>query len=207
MVDMYGPIRAMNSGRTRTSNNEDDVVSHVRQHVQLARLVASTMTSARGLKPPWTSRYQERGCAAWKEAEAVLMPSLPLIRVNQLALESVRRFNRLMRTAAPTFELVEFESAALQVRAVHFRFKYGDEVVGRIVERLLELFVTSACERLRRCEQCTRWFADSTKNKGARQCSARCRDRWWNRQRRRAAKHGQNKARRIGSARANRKRP
>jgi hypothetical protein len=38
-------------------------------------------------------------------------------------------------------------------------------------------------DRLRRCEQCARWFIDATRNKGARRCSRACTIAWTNGQR------------------------
>jgi predicted RNA-binding Zn ribbon-like protein len=43
--------------------------------------------------------------------------------------------------------------------------------------------------RLKRCEQCTRWFVDTSRSNIARRCSPDCTSRWWTRTRRRAAGH------------------
>jgi hypothetical protein len=164
--------------------------SHVRE--EPLAMFARAMNNSRGLKPPWTSREQGRLYGAWRGAEAVLRPSVPdtgpvmierkyqqrVIAPHSLAHETVRRFNRLVQAtgAAPHIWSTRGEP---QARLTYPSFSYRDEIV------------TSACKRLKLCGTCDRWFADSTRSNGARWCSSRCRDRAWNRQRRRAAGHKQ----------------
>jgi hypothetical protein len=50
--------------------------------------------------------------------------------------------------------------------------------------------------RLKRCQRCTRWFADESKNAERRFCSGGCRNRWWSRGRRREARRA---SRKLGS--------
>jgi hypothetical protein len=45
---------------------------------------------------------------------------------------------------------------------------------------LMEFIVNRQRDRLRRCQQCRRWFVDETRNKSARRCSRECTITWSN---------------------------
>lgn len=74
---------------------------------------------------------------------------------------------------------------------------------GHVVALLRDFFTSPARDRLRKCPVCGRWFVDHTKNKARVRCSAGCTAKWWNRARRRAARHSQYARRgaRVGGAR------
>jgi hypothetical protein len=55
---------------------------------------------------------------------------------------------------------------------------------------LADVFSASLRAIVKRCEACTRWWADRSKGRVGRRCPA-CRPRWWTRARRRAANHAQ----------------
>jgi len=67
-----------------------------------------------------------------------------------------------------------------------------------IIHMLWELIESRARDRLKVCRTrtCGKWFADKMKNGGGVYCSASCKDRGWNRSRRRAAGHTQYRGRR-----------
>jgi hypothetical protein len=44
---------------------------------------------------------------------------------------------------------------------------------------LVGLFGSPHRDRLRRCQQCARWFVDETRNKSQRRCSRACTIAWW----------------------------
>jgi hypothetical protein len=54
---------------------------------------------------------------------------------------------------------------------------------GPMVVWLATYFMSPERERLRRCQQCARWFVDLTRNKSARRCSSACTIAWSNAQR------------------------
>jgi hypothetical protein len=54
---------------------------------------------------------------------------------------------------------------------------------GLMVVWLAMYFMHPFRERLRRCQQCARWFVDRTRNKSARRCSSACTIAWSNAQR------------------------
>jgi hypothetical protein len=163
--------------------------SNVREQWEIVRPFANTMNAVCRRKPPWPSKEAARGYGAWRAAEAVLLPSLPHIDPNSLAHRTVVRFNRLARANGAAPCITEYRAPGRRVTAPSFVFR--DEFVGYVVGRLWQLFVTSACKRLKHCATCKKWFADRTKNNAAKWCSLRCRDRAWNRDRRRAAGHTQ----------------
>ncbi len=62
---------------------------------------------------------------------------------------------------------------------------------GHLVKLLEEFFLAPERDRLKRCPRCQRWFVDRTRNKSMKRCRATCTWRWWNRARRRGARHKQ----------------
>jgi hypothetical protein len=54
---------------------------------------------------------------------------------------------------------------------------------GMMVVWLAAYFMNPSRDRLRRCQQCARWFVDLTRNKSARRCSSACTIAWSNAQR------------------------
>lgn len=64
---------------------------------------------------------------------------------------------------------------------------------GPLVKLLEEFFLAPERDRLKRCTRCQRWFVDRTRNKSMQRCGAACTWRWWNRARRRGARHKQYK--------------
>lgn len=70
---------------------------------------------------------------------------------------------------------------------------------GRVVALLRDFFTSPERHRLRKCPVCGRWFVDRTKNKTRIRCSAGCTAKWWNRARRREARHGQYASKGRGS--------
>ena len=147
-----------------------------------------------------------REYGAWRAAQVVLVPSLPLAEGQPLSSVSVRRFNRFATVCPVELHVTE---SALAPRATFAGFRYGDPR-GSIVERLWTLFGDRHRERLKRCERCEIiWFADETKNRRRKFCSSRCRDRAWDRARRRQENHKQyqrkEESRRIGRRRRSRR--
>src|SRR5262249_9164980 len=165
---------------------------HVHEQLEILRGVVNMLNGVRGLTPPWKSPAQPRGYVAWRAAAAILRPSLPNIVPACLAAETVWRFNRLADASGATPRIMEYRMRGQSsLRTTHVTLSYRDETVGQVVARLWNLLSTSACERLRSCDRCDRWFADVTRNKTQRWCSTRCHDRGWNRQERRAQRHAQ----------------
>jgi hypothetical protein len=167
-----------------------NVGSHVRKpQVETARVIANHVNGTKLLRPPWRSREQARTYGAWRAADAILGPSLPRIDASTLAHETVRRFNRLAEATGVAPRIAELRTHVQpHYRVTHVSLTYRDPAVGFVVERMWQLFVTGGCTRLRLCGKCGRWFADGTKNNRQMWCSARCRDRAWNRERRRKSK-------------------
>lgn len=56
-------------------------------------------------------------------------------------------------------------------------------------------FPDEGWRRLKRCPQCRKWFVDTTKNRTKTFFPDSCKDRWWNRERRRGAGHRTNQRR------------
>lgn len=69
----------------------------------------------------------------------------------------------------------------------------GQDYRGQVVALLWHaLFRTQEGDRLKRCSQCqTKWFVDQSRNKSRMWCSEKCKWRWWDRKRRKKARHSQ----------------
>jgi len=61
---------------------------------------------------------------------------------------------------------------------------------GLAAQELDRFFRNPSRDRLRRCQQCARWFIDMTRNKSARRCQRGCTVAWWNSQRTTKRKRG-----------------
>lgn len=68
---------------------------------------------------------------------------------------------------------------------------HGDDPRPEVVHTLWEFFESRARDRLKGCFRCSAWFADESRNLTWMFCSSQCRDRAWNRARRRAMNHSQ----------------
>lgn len=143
-------------------------------------------------------RYMGRIYGAWCAVHAILSASLRDGKISRengvLSPESVRRFRRF--SAAAPIRLDVTEEGGPMIGAP----PGGDEARAEIIHMLWELIESRARDRLKVCRnpKCGKWFADKMKNGGGVYCSASstsCKDRSWNRPRRRAAGHRQYRAR------------
>lgn len=150
----------------------------------------------------------------------------PLIR--SIASETARRFNRLATVAPVRLWITdpvaearkkgqEAETAArtlgvrLHMPRIPFppmwspRLRGTEDPRGEVVERLWHLLRDPDADRLKRCQRCGTWFADTSKKLGQLYCSRACVNRAWSRAARRAAGH-RLKPRRMKRPTVNRKR-
>ncbi len=61
---------------------------------------------------------------------------------------------------------------------------------GLAAQELDRFFRNPSRDRLRRCQQCTHWFIDMTRNKSAQRCQRKCTIAWSNAQRMKTRKRG-----------------
>lgn len=132
---------------------------------------------------------------AWCAVHAVLSASLRNGRISRkeggvLSPESVRRFRRFAAAAPVRLDVTDWGGPIVDAGPG------GDEARAVILHMLWELIESRARDRLKYCLNltCRRWFADETKNCGGIYCSRTCKDRTWNRTKRRNARHGQYRA-------------
>jgi len=122
------------------------------------------------VKRPDQRRRLARNYALWRAAQSLVSSPDPKVR---------RRFNRL---AARNPVIVRMsKDGTMQL--------VDSRQTSPVVGLLAFFFTAQGSDRLRRCEQCARWFVDRGRNKAARRCSERCTWAWWSRSRRRAAGH------------------
>jgi hypothetical protein len=134
--------------------------------------------------------------AAWKAAEAILLPALPLSVSDSLPQKTVRRFNQLAQRVPMSFHLDELEAEEGRSHLSRKRskrplaqavFRYAD-FRGYVLQALWFSLQSRMRDRLKRCPQCQKWFVDESRNKSAKRCSASCTWRSWNRRRRRESR-------------------
>ncbi len=119
---------------------------------------------------------------AWCAVHAVLSASVENGRISRqngvLSPESVRRFRRFaVATGGIPLDLTDIGGPIVG----------GEDPRAEILYMLWEIIESRARDRLRVCRACGRWFADEMKSARAVYCSASCKNRSWNRPRRRAA--------------------
>jgi hypothetical protein len=73
--------------------------------------------------------------------------------------------------------------AVLRDAGAVFVFLQASSIRGLAARELEQYFRNPARDRLRRCQQCARWFVDETRNKSALRCSRACTIAWSNSQR------------------------
>ncbi len=80
--------------------------------------------------------------------------------------------------------------ASNEHRAAWLWITYTDSR-GSALRLLWFVLQNPAQHRLKRCLQCSRWFVDPTRNSSKARCSSECTEKWWDRARRRQARHAQ----------------
>jgi hypothetical protein len=130
---------------------------------------------------PGTGPWDQQG---WRELRAIVTAALPLAPFRVLPRASIRRFNWLMRATPVFLQLVPRRHGTIPTTGYLPGIGYIFAIFWRALQR-------PEIERLKQCERCERWFLDCTRNKSALRCSARCTSQWWNRARRKKARHAQ----------------
>lgn len=126
---------------------------------QIGRDLAAVIEAAAELPYPFVSRRAGAGFAALAEAQSF-------------------RYHVLELPPQP------HTPANLRQHGVVWVRLYGsDDGHGLAAQMLDRFFQNPARARLRRCQQCPRWFVDTTRNKSARRCSRECTIAWSNSQR------------------------
>jgi hypothetical protein len=120
-------------------------------------------------------------------------PWLPVLQMFTVLSPSVREeeAQRRRTTGQPA-------RAFVNVRALRFsedtvvpeRPATAPRAAEAAIRWLGDVFSHSILSIVKRCEACSRWWADRSKGRVGRRCPA-CRPRWWTRARRRAANHAQ----------------
>jgi hypothetical protein len=175
---------------------------HVRGPLQGLQLLADGMNGVRDrgqrLRAAHGARRKQLAAeyAAWRAAEAILLPALPLSVTEPLPEETVRRFNQFALKVPIAFHLDEIQTEESRFPVSRDRsrrplaqavFRYAD-FRGHVLQALWFSFQSVARDRLKRCPTCQTWFVDGSRNKSAKRCSASCTWRSWNRRRRREAR-------------------
>jgi len=118
---------------------------------------------------------------AWRTVAAILEPSLPLLPHGELSDQTRLRFNEFAKRCHIDFQLEVARIAEQSVLAPQYSSR--DER-GEALVLLWHVIENNSLDRLKRCRQCGRWFADRSRNSSGTRCSRACTDRWWNRKRR-----------------------
>jgi hypothetical protein len=145
-----------------------------------------------GAENTWVTRGTTMATAARREYgawRAVQHAAAQAVERGDLPEAAIAAINRLAGRCPVRLELVDGHTA------VHA----SADPRAQPLETLWWLIVHDGLDRLRRCRQCRSWFPDMTRNASQVWCSARCRDRGWNRAKRREARHSQYRKKQRGS--------
>lgn len=118
---------------------------------------------------------------AWRTVAAILEPSLPLLPRGELSYQTRLRFNEFAKRCRIDFEL---GAARIGGHSVLTPQCTSRDERGEALVLLWNVLENDSLDRLKRCRQCGRWFADKSRNHSGARCSRACTDRWWNRKRR-----------------------
>jgi predicted RNA-binding Zn ribbon-like protein len=150
--------------------------------VNIARTLNGEMPRAeREGRPEWVAQEQK----AREQAAAVVDTALGA------------RYPTIPPAAAAAFDALAAEQPIqFTVRHSNLRgpwviqpdYRVPIRLVGRSAQGVMAVwlagyFANPQRDRLRRCEQCRRWYVDETRNKSSRRCSRACTIRWSNAQR------------------------
>ena len=132
---------------------------------------------------------------AWQDAETIVLCSVTkpdrgtiITGINRFPSLAVRRFNRFAEQA--TVRLYVRQEMTKRRRLLTTAHINSSDAISSATWYLWRFFFQkSGWERLKHCPQCRKWFVDETRNKKKERCSDRCTARWWNRDRRKTARH------------------
>ncbi len=146
-----------------------------------------------GAFPPAWAEYE-----AWEVAEKIMEECQGVPADDPLPSGVVQRFNALAREVPVNLYIWESKWRG-GIRTYPWIEPTMDrEPRGFILQILWAVLTQSrARDRLKRCPRCQRWFVDRTKNKGKARCSESCTWRYWDRARRKEARHNQYRRRGI----------
>ena len=141
---------------------------------------------------PTAADYVQWEAEAWKVVVGILTQGQGAQRAALIPSDAIRQFTAL--AAQVPMVLYGEEGAVEGKRNVWYGMRAVNPQDGRgnLVQFLwAHLFINTERDRLKKCPQCLTWFVDRTRNTKKERCSAACTDQWWNRSRRRAARHAQ----------------
>lgn len=137
---------------------------------------------------------QQRDGEAWRTIAEILLERDP----NHLERLTETGCRRATRLAASCPGLLEWGDEYWEEDERGRRFSSGGTAISftrpggfacYVLWKVCEAQV--ALDRVKQCMRCGKWFVDETRNKSAARCSAACTAKWWDRLRRRKARHAQ----------------
>jgi len=128
------------------------------------------------------------GARIAREAAEIVVRAQRSARERRLPAEALRRFDRLAQANPVRLAFTGWGAAWWPTIAASSSL--GDVRDGLGVIWLWEaLGAPGALVRLKRCLKCGEWFADETRNRSKKRCSASCTSQWWDRGQRRRSGH------------------
>jgi hypothetical protein len=171
-----------------------DRLNSFREHRPVRKpLQTEELRRRMGALPPGWAEYE-----AWEVAEKIMEECQGVPAEDPLPSGVVRRFNALTREVPVNLYIGERGRQDRRETYPWIEPTMDREPRGFVLQILWGVLTQSrARDRLKQCPRCQRWFVDRTKNKGKARCSESCTWRYWNRTRRKEARH--NQYRRKGS--------
>jgi hypothetical protein len=100
--------------------------------------------------------------------------------------QAAERFNALVGDASFRYKATSWATLGMPERLLDTHWgtgQYSTTPGASIAIALSAFFSNPQRQRLRRCQQCARWFVDETRNRSQRRCSRACTIAWSNKQR------------------------
>jgi hypothetical protein len=174
--------RRAKSARPRGIRKHGQKIVEERFPRELRRLVQglNMWGSQKGEKP--ITEWEE----GWREVESIVRSVSPL-PFGVVPRRSIKRFNELARGAPIVLELVWGSKVTIPMTSHPGPSSYALSILWHSLQ-------SPGIKRVKRCPRCKTWFLDRTRNRGALRCSIACTWAWWNRRRRKQARHSQYRA-------------